>query len=100
MSSPGSPFDQAILRCESPGVITTFSGGNGCASANFTGTEAVVSEFPFRTEFWMYCTHIVLLSGLADERESRFGSTQGDTGTPASELKSAICDAETETAPV
>ncbi len=92
MVSPGSPGDQAILRCESPGVISTFSGGNGGASANFTGTEAVVSVVPPpSTEDWMYCTHSVLLSGLADEREVRLGSTQG--GTPASVLRSVICDA-------
>ncbi len=98
MVSAGSPGVQEILRCESPGVIPTSIGGNGGASANFTGTEAVESWVPWSGELMMYCTHSVLLIGFAEERDVTLGSSQGCT--PASEEMSTICWALTLNASV
>src|SRR6267142_6806699 len=97
MVSAGSPGVQEILRCESPGVIPTSIGGNGGASANFTGTEAVESWVPWSGELTMNCTHSVLLIGFAEECDVTLGSSQG---CPASEEMSTISWALTLNAPV
>src|SRR5262249_12161179 len=84
---------QEILRCESPGETSMPTGDLGGARAYFTPTESVVTAPPVTMVETMYCAHTVLLSGLAELRETSEGSSQG--GTPPSGVSSVIVEAGT-----